>query len=88
MPTNGIRKIASSQAIAAVGLRRRGMMISANTMIATCATRLRSQIRLARSEPSMRMPVCCDSAEVFRGAPPGCPSAHARAKFGIRHHAG
>ena len=34
MPTYGIRKIASSHAMAAVGLRRRGMMMSAAILIA------------------------------------------------------
>ena len=53
IPKNGKRTISSSQAIAAVGFRSRGMKISASTTIATCATRLRIQIRLARSEPSI-----------------------------------
>ncbi len=48
MPTNGMRKIASSQAIAAVGLRCRGMKMSASTLIARSAKNAIVQIRLAR----------------------------------------
>ena len=46
MPTNGMRKIASSQAMAAVGLRCRGMKMSASTLMARSTKKAIVQIRL------------------------------------------
>ncbi len=58
MPTNGIRKIARSQAIAAVGLRSRGMMMSA-------------AIRMARSASTSTQPMIVAVSALTPGHPFG-----------------
>ena len=59
MPTNGIRKIARSHAIAAVGLRSRGMMMSA-------------AIRMARSASTSTQPMMVAVSALTPTHPFGC----------------
>ena len=66
MPTYGMRKIASSHAIAAVGLRRFGMMIRAAIMIDDVA-RARAMIQ-ARLMP--RMSICASRYRLASSAAP------------------